>query len=87
MLRGGRSPEARRVPPSRVVAGLLDLSREKIDEAAHGYVHIHMMGFVLMMDFVLFVFLASLTFWRWMIYMEPGANGASMPAWNSWPQP
>lgn len=49
-----------------VVSGLLDMNREDIEHKSHQYVHIHMK-----IGFVLFVSVAALTFWRWMIYMAP----------------
>lgn len=48
-----------------LVAGLSDMSREKIGHAAHGRVHRHMK-----VGFVLFTLIAGLTVWRWLIYAE-----------------
>lgn len=46
-----------------VIAGLFDMTREKIEPAAHRRVHTHMK-----VGLTLFAALAALTVWRWLIY-------------------
>lgn len=46
-----------------LIAGLFDMSREKIEPAAHRRVHTHMK-----VGLTLFAVLAGLTVWRWLIY-------------------
>lgn len=48
-----------------LVAGLFDMSREKIGREAHRRVHTHMK-----VGFVLFTLIAGLTVWRWLIYTD-----------------
>lgn len=55
-----------------VAAGLADMHRERIEHAAHHLVHLHMK-----VGFTLFVLIAGLTFWRWLIYVE----AARQPGW------
>lgn len=46
-----------------LIAGLFDMTREKIEPAAHRRVHTHMK-----VGLTLFAVLAGLTAWRWLIY-------------------
>lgn len=46
-----------------LIAGLFDMTREKIEPAAHRRVHTHMK-----VGLTLFAVLAGLTVWRWLIY-------------------
>lgn len=56
-----------------VLAGRHDMNRERIDDAAHRYVHTHMK-----VGYVLLAVLAGLTFWRWRIQMTSGQR----PGWG-----
>lgn len=48
-----------------IVAGLFDMSREKIKDKAHKRVHTH-----IKVGFALFAAIAGLTIWRWLIYSD-----------------
>lgn len=48
-----------------VVAGLADMNRERIEDTTHHRVHLHMK-----VGFTLFVLIAALTFWRWLIHLD-----------------
>ena len=50
-----------------LVAGLFDMTREKIEDAAHHRVHTHMK-----VGFTLFAAIAGLAIWRWFIYTDRG---------------
>lgn len=56
-----------------LVAGLADMSRVEIEDAAHERIHTHMK-----VGFVLFTLIAGLTVWRWLIYDEPRSG----PGWG-----
>ena len=49
-----------------VITGLFDMKRAKMKHAAHERVHVHMK-----VGLVLFVAIAGLTGWRWVVSMDP----------------
>lgn len=49
-----------------IIAGLIDMNREKIKTAPHKRVQFHMK-----VGFVLFAAIAGLTIWRWVISLDP----------------
>lgn len=49
-----------------IIAGLIDMNREKIKRAPHKRVHFHMK-----VGFTVFAAIAGLTIWRWVVTLDP----------------